>query len=373
MNNTRNKKADLGREMAEQRELKGLSVEQLSDITKISAQNIRHIENGVLDFLPSAYVKAYLSALARELGLDPDLVLKKYHASFIREVDPGTVHMPETSSKQPKVQKTEKQPDVVPPGKPAQVETGPQPSQTEHEKEPPKVEPEPEEPGTEIKSEPAKVEKEIEKPKPEIEKPPVKEAEPVTKPEPVIAKKERPFQPTPVVTPPVEKGGWFEDFKLLFGFYSIFIYAFLIIAALVTALIIFVPRLKDSDPKNTETMVVEQEMSDTTSVAGTETPQAAQPLSLRMVVSDTTWLRIVYDEDKADEAVFIPGMERTWESETVFWMRIGNASGIRLYLNDEDLGVPGRAGSITNLKIDKDGFEKIRKEIFPKLMNIEGS
>lgn len=69
---------DLGKELARQRQEKGLSIAQLSNVTKISQQYIEQMENGLFDFLPDVYVKAFLRAIAKEIGLDADVMAKQF-------------------------------------------------------------------------------------------------------------------------------------------------------------------------------------------------------------------------------------------------------------------------------------------------------
>ncbi len=391
MNNQKNKKAELGHELAEQRQAKGLTVEKLADITKISVKNIQHLENGVFDFLPSAYVKAYLSSVARELGLNPDVVLKKYHSSFVKDVDSSVMNEVE-STKLDLRDKPKPEPSPEPTLEPEPEPEPEEETKIEQEEGQPLVqepidededdiEPEPENP--EESTEPETEQKEPES-EPEPEKEPEPEPEPVADPvpvkEPEIVVPERPAIPEPqpeiknnYSEPNLVKQNWFEDFKLMLGFYSIFIYGFLAVAVIVVALIIFVPKLKNTDKPDSKSDLTAQNtqaVEATTDVI--ESTPEPEMYSLRMVVTDTTWLRIVYSDTLTDEAIFIPGDERSWQSPSDFWMRIGNASGIHLYLNENDLGVPGNAGRITNIRVTKDGIEKVTKSQFPEKMNTEG-
>ncbi len=402
MNNQKNKKAELGRELAEQRQTKGLTVEKLADITKISVKNIQHLENGVFDFLPSAYVKAYLSSVARELGLNPDVVLKKYHSSFVKDVDSSVINeiesekfdlrdkpKPEPSpeptlepepepepEEETKIEQEEGQPLVQEPIDEDEGEEEPETKAPEKEPEPetgqkePEYEPEPIEAEAEAEPEPEK--ETVAEPEPVADPVPVEEPEIIVPEQPVILD-QQPEIKNNYSEPTVEKQGWFEDFKLMLGFYSIFIYGFLAVAVIVVALIIFVPKLKDSDDTVSKSDLTAQTTKVVDSAADVVEPTPeSEMFSLRMVVTDTTWLRIVYSDTLTDEAIFIPGDERSWESYSDFWMRIGNASGIHLYLNDNDLGVPGSAGRITNIRVTRDGIEKVSKSQFPEKMNTEG-
>ncbi len=95
-----------------------------------------------------------------------------------------------------------------------------------------------------------------------------------------------------------------------------------------------------------------------------------QLLSLKIEVSDSAWLRIVYNDSLAEEGIFAPGEEKTWQGYENFYMRIGNAGGIHLFLDGKFLGPLPQSGIITNIQINKDGFKTIKKTQFPDAMGV---
>jgi cytoskeleton protein RodZ len=68
------------RELKEAREAKGLSLAQISDITRIAEHHLEALERGEVSLLPQAYVRAFLREYADLVGLKPDLVMQKYDA-----------------------------------------------------------------------------------------------------------------------------------------------------------------------------------------------------------------------------------------------------------------------------------------------------
>ena len=96
-------------------------------------------------------------------------------------------------------------------------------------------------------------------------------------------------------------------------------------------------------------------------------------LELKITVTDTNWIRIVYDDSIAVEAIYAPGHEQTWQSTGPFYLRIGNASGVQLTLDGKELGSPGRKGRITNIIVDEEGLRNIKKTNFPRAMGVGGS
>ena len=69
----------LGDFLTRVRESQGLSIEDLSERTKISLKMLRFIEASDWKSLPvEAYVRSYLNSISVKLGLDPRAVLKVY-------------------------------------------------------------------------------------------------------------------------------------------------------------------------------------------------------------------------------------------------------------------------------------------------------
>jgi transcriptional regulator with XRE-family HTH domain len=69
-----------GDELRKQREQKQISLSAISETTRISEKMLESIEAGKFSILPQAYIRAFLRAYARALGLDAEDVLKRYDA-----------------------------------------------------------------------------------------------------------------------------------------------------------------------------------------------------------------------------------------------------------------------------------------------------
>jgi len=84
----------LGDFLARVRESQGLSIEDLSERTKISVKMLHFIESSDWKSLPvDAYVRSYLNSVSSKLGLDPKAVLKMYAEEVgsnyeVREAEP---------------------------------------------------------------------------------------------------------------------------------------------------------------------------------------------------------------------------------------------------------------------------------------------
>jgi hypothetical protein len=76
-----------GRYLAQQRELRGLSREEVSRVTKISPSLIAALEEGQIERLPArVFVLNYIRAYAQVIGLSPEEALLRY-----QEMDQGWV------------------------------------------------------------------------------------------------------------------------------------------------------------------------------------------------------------------------------------------------------------------------------------------
>lgn len=68
-----------GRYLAQQRELRGLSREEVSRVTKISPSLIAALEEGQIERLPARiFVLNYIRAYAQVIGLSPEEALLRY-------------------------------------------------------------------------------------------------------------------------------------------------------------------------------------------------------------------------------------------------------------------------------------------------------
>lgn len=62
----------VGEYLAQQRRLRGISVDELSELTKIPQRNIERLESGAFDDQPDGFARGFVRAIAGALGLDPD-------------------------------------------------------------------------------------------------------------------------------------------------------------------------------------------------------------------------------------------------------------------------------------------------------------
>lgn len=98
-------------ELREQREKSGISLQQLATKTRIDLKFLEAIDQGNFAFLPELYVKAFVKQYAKTIGLDENLMIKKYEAAKEgREYDPNQVAVPEIKNDTPQKIETKSPP-----------------------------------------------------------------------------------------------------------------------------------------------------------------------------------------------------------------------------------------------------------------------
>lgn len=79
---------DVGSELRRAREHRGLSIDDLSNRTKISPSSLRAIEQNDAGRLPAAiFTRGFLKAYAREVRLDPEDIAHRFVAQFVPPED----------------------------------------------------------------------------------------------------------------------------------------------------------------------------------------------------------------------------------------------------------------------------------------------
>jgi hypothetical protein len=68
----RTREISIGAYLARQRRLRGISVAELAELTKIPTRSIERMESGAFDSNPDGFVRGFVRAVAVALGLDPE-------------------------------------------------------------------------------------------------------------------------------------------------------------------------------------------------------------------------------------------------------------------------------------------------------------
>lgn len=83
-----------------------------------------------------------------------------------------------------------------------------------------------------------------------------------------------------------------------------------------------------------------------------EKPQAPpKPYRLEIKAIEETWIKIIIDDQNAQELTLKTGEIRKIQAATLFNLLIGNAGGVELKLNDVPVAVSGKSGQVVNLQL----------------------
>ncbi|MBI5207452.1 MAG: DUF4115 domain-containing protein [Candidatus Firestonebacteria bacterium] len=95
------------------------------------------------------------------------------------------------------------------------------------------------------------------------------------------------------------------------------------------------------------------QINDTSSLKETSHPQssAAKPkreefFSLQITGIETTWVRVKVDNEDVYEVFVKPAETRDWKARQKFELKVGNAGGIKVKLNDKDIPPIGKRGEV---------------------------
>ncbi|HOC88223.1 MAG TPA: helix-turn-helix domain-containing protein [bacterium] len=269
----------LGEELARQRQEKELSIAQLAARTKIAEGFLEKMEQGDFGFLPPVYVRAFIRSVSAEIGLDPEVMMRRFSDEAARLSGAAS------------------------------------------------------DPAVEGRTEP-----------------PADNAV---------------FKPRPPHEPAADESGENKRADMEW-FKSPFTLGIMLIALL--ALLYFAfsrkpaqePSAMDSGIAVIEPVQENRSLRDAPLVPVTEDNRvdstSVPQLSLTLRAEETAWVRIVYQDSLVEEGVFTEGLSRSWLSPERFYLKIGNAGGIRLILDGQDLGLTGEKGQVVTIAVSKDGI-----------------
>jgi cytoskeletal protein RodZ len=78
----------------------------------------------------------------------------------------------------------------------------------------------------------------------------------------------------------------------------------------------------------------------------TATPEIVARIAMSMTVGQRAWVRVVADDAVVQEGIMEQGENRFWNAARSISVRTGNAGGVNLILNGEDLGPLGEIGQV---------------------------
>lgn len=88
-----------------------------------------------------------------------------------------------------------------------------------------------------------------------------------------------------------------------------------------------------------------------------EEPAEVEGVELMLAFEERSWLRVVADGTPVVEEIVESGETRQFEGEQEVEVRFGNAGGVRVEYNGEDIGAPGERGQPRTVTFTEDGVE----------------
>jgi cytoskeletal protein RodZ len=292
-----------------------LSLKQLSARTRIDIKFLEAIEEGNFSFLPEIYVKAFIKEYASVVGLNSDIILKKYEAA--KEGLPiEDITEEKTESK---------------------IESG--------------------EP-VEEKTPPAEV-KNIEPPKEKVhEQKEVKTS--------AIRSNEINSPQAPVFDSTSSSPGTFKSPGK-----NTYLIAGIIGGVIVLAGLVYLIFFKSSSEiivteKPYDQVVAESQQryeEKPSTVADSTQNQVPVSDSLHLVIqtTDTSWVKIIVDNSKAEEFILFPKAQKSLAANTDFRITFGRSSAIKLLLNNKPLEFKPKSKSVSYVLINSKGLEFLEK------------
>jgi transcriptional regulator with XRE-family HTH domain len=350
-------------QLREAREKKELTQEALAKLIKMDLKFLRLLESGDFTFLPELYVKAFIRAYAKAVGLSEDTALRKYALAVEgRNIDELSFApaAPAPVAKAPAVPPVQQ--PVAPPPPPVPVVETPAPKTTSL---PPDLFDVPEQkPVTRI----ATQEIPPQAPPPEV---PAAPQQPVPPPQAVPVQTSIPFTPA---TPPVmhyprsQTVRRYEDTPEAPPRKKRQLNAMqkrMIIFAALSLLILVIAGIAIYESSVSKSIVVENGSDESAPDQGPsryEEPQkpvalpTSDSLVLRMEFSDLCWVSVKPDSTgESSENTFNRKSEPAeFKAAHAFTVTIGNPPGVRLLLNNKVVSYEKQGSNSIRLKITKD-------------------
>lgn len=136
--------------------------------------------------------------------------------------------------------------------------------------------------------------------------------------------------------------------------------AALIITALVVVGQVFGGRTPAPVPQRTDVAQSPEPTASTQAPVTTPTPTETVPpviegVQVILSFENDSWVRITVDGQTIQEGVVASGQTQTVAGDQLVTVRFGNAGGVRVEYNGDDLGFPGASGQVTEVDYTPDG------------------
>ncbi len=319
----------LAEELKKARLKNHLTLQQLAARTRIDLKFLEAIEEGNLSFLPDLYVKAFMKEYAGVVGLDPEIIIKKYEAA--KEGLPYEEPSPNLEPAEPKANEEE--------DKPGNTEEQKHPESDQKPAEKPDQKPA-EKPGS-------------------GSKPPEKYRKVNHSANQSNAVYSKPLPTFNSTTP--------KRSELVPGNKNAILVGATLFGAIILIGLIYLLFFN----QNNEIVVPEKPYDEVVTQSRQRYEESpAQPvdsmhnnavtgdsLNLLIQARDTSWIKLILDNTKEEEFILFPNSQKSLKAAKDFKITFGKSSAIKLQLNNKPLEFKPRSNSVSHVKISSNGIE----------------
>ncbi len=309
----------LAEELKEARIKNNLTLKQLSTRTRIDLKFLEAMEEGNLSFLPDLYVKAFIKECAGVVGLDPDIMLKKYQAA--KEGLPYE-ESDEQGTTEPEVKEEKNAPPDTSAEKPTEKTDKKQSEKSGSGEKTQKF--------RKVKHSAHQSDAVYSKPPDAFDSTAPKRSELV----------------------PENKNVFIIGASILGA---------IILIGLIYLLFnqsneIVVPE-KPYDEVVTESQQRYEEAPVQTADSIQNIAVSGDSLYLLIQASDTSWIKLILDNTKEEEFILFPNSQKSLKAADDFKITFGRSSAIKLQLNNKPLDFKPTSKSVSHVKISSNGIE----------------
>lgn len=83
----------------------------------------------------------------------------------------------------------------------------------------------------------------------------------------------------------------------------------------------------------------------------------ADSISLQVLTTDTSWVKIIFDDKREEDFILFPNSQKLLKTGSNFKITLGNAGGIQFRLNNEPLNFSGKSKTVMHVMIDGAGLK----------------
>ncbi len=311
----------LAEELKEARIKSNLTLKQLSVRTRIDLKFLEAIEEGNLSFLPDLYVKAFIKEYADVVGLDPEIMLKKYEAA--KEGLPFEEPSEEQGNTEQETYKEEDKPEET---------AGQTPPQKPDEK-------------TEAKPDSSEQPEKFREVKHSAHQSDAVYSKPPATFDSISPKRS---EPAPANKSAIMAAASIGGAIILIGL--IYLLFFNESNEIVVPEKPYDEVVTESQQRYQETPAQAEDSTQNNIVSG-------DSLNLLIQASDTSWIKLILDNKKEEEFILFPNSQKSLKAEDGFKITFGRSSAIKLQLNNKPLDFKPESKSVSHVKITSSGIE----------------